>query len=164
MFLRQHPYDEALADEICMRLSTSNLSLATICGDAGMPSLASVLSWATHNPDFTRKLSLARQFQADYLAEEIIAIIDEPLRSRSALLELRPLDDFDRQVMIEMPALRPSTPSREELAEMKIELDHRVAKIKARQWVAAKLRPAKWGRLPSIDADDREIVIVNDPN
>lgn len=62
-------YEPALADEICGRLAEGE-SLGAIAADPDMPSYRTILRWVGEKPDFADAYVLARQMQADYLADQ----------------------------------------------------------------------------------------------
>lgn len=66
-------FNEALAAEICRRLSDGEL-LSHICRPARMPSRDTVRRWQSENGPFSRQYAIARDQQADALAEEAIHI------------------------------------------------------------------------------------------
>jgi len=66
-------FSEALAGEICRRLSDGEL-LCDICGPTRMPGRDTVRRWQDENPGFRSRYATAREQQADALAEEAIRI------------------------------------------------------------------------------------------
>jgi hypothetical protein len=76
---RPSKYSEALADEICKRLSEGE-SLNSICKMDGFPSMDTVHNWlhegSEYKESFFGKYTRARDIQADYYADEIINIAD----------------------------------------------------------------------------------------
>lgn len=68
-------FSEALADEICSRLSNGE-SLRRICLTPKMPAAGTVCRWLTENERFREQYKLAREAQAETLADEIIDIAD----------------------------------------------------------------------------------------
>lgn len=73
MAVRPTQYDEALAAEICRRLADGEL-LCDICHPARMPSRDTVRRWQSDHGAFRERYALARDQQADALAEEAIHI------------------------------------------------------------------------------------------
>jgi hypothetical protein len=61
-------YSEDLAEAICLRLVDGE-SLTEVCRDKAMPSIATVYLWLRRYPDFVRSYRLARQMQAELLAD-----------------------------------------------------------------------------------------------
>ena len=60
-----------------MYLSVNRQSLRAICSDAGMPGRATVFRWIARHKEFRDRYTLARQFQARDLADEILEIADD---------------------------------------------------------------------------------------
>lgn len=130
---RPSSYTEALAEEICERLSRGE-SLRSICADqegGWVPSETSVRRWLAGDEDwneaFRRHYACAREMQADHYAEEIIEIADAPNASVDANGE---------------PVLR--DPQRDRL------------RIDARKWYASKLLPKKYGDAVQLKHADAE--------
>lgn len=116
-------YTEELAAEILTRIAEGE-SLRRITMEPGMPSHASVYLWLLQKPDFSDKYARARDEQAETLADEILAIADEP-----------PAEVTDDKGV--------SRTDNGWVTWQKNRMD-------ARKWVAAKLKPKKYG--------DRQIV------
>ena len=70
---RPTQYNEALAAEICSRLDDGEL-LCDICRPARMPSRDTVRRWQVEHGPFRDRYAVARDQQADALAEEAIQI------------------------------------------------------------------------------------------
>lgn len=105
---RQSKYSDNLADIICERL-VDGQSLRTICADADMPDRVTVMRWLHVHESFATKYARARELQGDYLAEEIIHIVDEEedaQRARNRMLarqwyasKLKPKSYGDKQAV-----------------------------------------------------------------
>jgi hypothetical protein len=67
-------YSEALASEICARLSNGQ-SLVSICEGKGMPGVATVFRWL-ENPAFRESYTLARDNMAHAIFDECLMIAD----------------------------------------------------------------------------------------
>jgi len=82
---RPSTYTEKLSDEICGRI-TNGESLSAICREPAMPAPSSVFKWLREHPSFSERYAIARQEQADTLADQITAIADDltgdPARDR----------------------------------------------------------------------------------
>jgi len=75
---RPTKYTEALAAEICERLSLGE-SLNRICKDDHMPTEPCVLDWVDDDREgFSLRYVRARERQADAYANQIMAIADDP--------------------------------------------------------------------------------------
>ncbi|WP_422016378.1 hypothetical protein [Reyranella sp.] len=73
MAARPTQFSEALAAEICRRLADGEL-LCDICRPARMPSRDTVRRWQSEHGPFRDRYAIARDQQADALAEEAIQI------------------------------------------------------------------------------------------
>ena len=108
---RTASYGPRMADRICAELALGR-SLRAICQADDMPCVTTVMRWLRTRPEFREQYAIAREAQADALADEIVDIADEAC-------------------------------DRETTATAKLRID-------ARKWVAAKLKPKKYGeRQPS---------------
>jgi hypothetical protein len=71
-------YDPEIAEEICMRIASSSLSIVTILkSEKAFPCLATVTKWLNSNADFANAYARAKSFQADLLGEDILDIADD---------------------------------------------------------------------------------------
>ena len=120
---RKTEYDPAIAAEICTRISCGE-SLRQICMEEKMPVHSTVYLWLLQNKQFSDNYARAREEQADTLADEIHAIADEP-----------PQEIVDDKGI-----------SRTDSGWVTWQKN----RVDARKWVAAKLKPKKYG--------DRQIV------
>jgi hypothetical protein len=120
-FGRPSDYSDAIADEICEKLS-KGASLLTICDDEGMPHPRTVYRWLANdkNEDFRHKYAHAREAQADRYAYEIIQIADDG-RNDTQL-------DEDGNLRVD----------HDHIARSRLRVD-------ARKWYASKLAPKKYG-------------------
>lgn len=119
---RPSDYTQETAAKICERL-TEGESLRSICRDEAMPSIASVFRWLGAHEIFREQYALARDAQADTLADEIIEIADTPL------LGITTKTDEDGKI---------ETTEGDMIAHRRLQVD-------ARKWIAAKLKPKKYG-------------------
>jgi hypothetical protein len=69
-------YDPVLADEILERLGDGD-SLASICGEQGMPDERSVRRWARNHGDFGARYAVVRQLGYEKRADEMLEIADD---------------------------------------------------------------------------------------
>jgi hypothetical protein len=70
-------YDAEIAEEICVQVASSSLSITTIlASDTRFPSIATVTKWLNSNADFAQAYARAKTFQADLLGEDILDIAD----------------------------------------------------------------------------------------
>lgn len=116
---RPSDYTPELAAKICERIADGE-SLKAICSGDDMPSKASVYLWLTKHPEFSDMYVRAREDQADTLADEIIEIADDATRDTI-------VDDDGNE-----------TCNSEWINRSRLRVD-------ARKWIAAKLKPKKYG-------------------
>ncbi|MDP4585627.1 MAG: hypothetical protein NWT04_17070, partial [Verrucomicrobiales bacterium] len=78
---RPSKYSDALATEICERLSVGQ-PLAEICRDEHMPLVRSVSHWKANRPEFLSDFARARDEGFDYLAAECLKIADTQIEGK----------------------------------------------------------------------------------
>lgn len=131
---RPSDYNLELAAEICTRISNGE-ALRQICMEEGMPSQASVYLWIGKHPEFSEMYTRAREEQADTLADEIQTIADEmPMETT----------DKDGQTRFDSAYIQ----------WMRLRVD-------ARKWVAAKLKPRKYGDKIELSGDKDNPLHIN---
>lgn len=113
---RPSEYSDEVADRICERLVEGH-SLRKIALDDDMPSASTVFKWLSQQPKFAEQYARAREAQADTLADEIVDIAD----------------DGSNDFMGEDEKYNGDAVARSKL------------RVEARKWVAAKLKPKKYG-------------------
>ena len=131
---RPTKYSPEIAAIILTRIAEGE-SLRQITMEKDMPSHASVYLWLTLYKDFSENYARARDEQADTLADEIIAIADQQP-------DLDPLYDKDGQLI--------------EMRMHSAYIQWQKNRVDARKWVAAKLKPKKYG--------DRQIIAGDKDN
>jgi hypothetical protein len=109
-----------IKDTILGRISTGE-SLNKILTSEGFPKYRTVLEWLESDEDFARRYARAREDQADTLADELMAIVDEQ----------PPADEHGKSDSAWVAWQR--------------------NRIDARKWVASKLKPKKYGERQHID-------------
>lgn len=119
---RPSDYTEKMAVDICARLATGE-PLVRICKDGGMPNVVTVYRWLAAHEDFRNMYARAREDQADTLADEIIAISDEYVKAQKTTKKANGDEEVVTGDAVERSRLR----------------------VEARKWVAAKLKPRKYG-------------------
>jgi hypothetical protein len=123
-------FSQELADTICERLMDGE-SLRAICDSEGMPRRTTVLRWLAANEAFRAQYAHAREEQAEALADEIVEIADEQCTMvRAAKHGGSKADDDEDLVEV---VFDPTAVARNRL------------RMDARKWVAAKLKPKKYG-------------------
>lgn len=129
-------HTQALADRICQQLAEGK-SLRSICKEEGMPSQSMVYRWLEKNGEFREQYSLARTWQADTLADEILEIADES--SNDTYVD----DDGSVKTNAEV------------VARSRV-------RIEARKWIASKLAPKKYGDRQMIDMELKDVTPMAD--
>jgi hypothetical protein len=115
---RPTKYDPTLAAKICVRISNGE-ALRQICMDEDMPVQSTVYLWLSRFAEFSDMYTKAREDQADTLADEIQAIADQ-----------MPMEKTDGNGNTSFDSAY--------IQWMRLRVD-------ARKWVAAKLKPRKYG-------------------
>jgi hypothetical protein len=127
---------ELILDELC-----SGRSLADLCGDPGMPSIRTIHHWVQEDRDgFEPRYREARDIGCHTLAGQILIIADDASQDWT----VRQRDDGTTELVF-----NPENVKRSQV------------RIKAREWLLAKMLPARFGDRPSPDAKrDAEADIV----
>lgn len=115
---RPSSFNLNIAGEICGRIAAGE-SLNRICKDEGMPDQVTVYRWIAANEDFRKIYAQAREEQAETLADEITDLADE-----------QPV-----QVVDDKGTARVDNGW----------VTWQKNRVDARKWVAAKLKPRKYG-------------------
>lgn len=97
--------------------------MVKICRDEQYPHVSNVYRWILANEPFRDMYARARDDQADTLADEIHAIADEPMVGKKVTTKANGDVETVEGDMIE----------------------HRRLRVDARKWIAAKLKPKKYG-------------------
>lgn len=116
-------FTQEIADRICEDIA-DGLSLREICKKNDMPSRATVFKWLADIDGFSDQYARARDDQAEAYADEITQISDQTP-------ELEPVKDADGNIV--------------ELKMNSAYVQWQKNRIDARKWVAAKLKPKKYG-------------------
>ncbi|TIQ96701.1 terminase small subunit protein [Mesorhizobium sp.] len=119
-------YSDELANTICEQIAEGR-SLRSICLDEAMPAKSTVFAWLADpgRDDFRTKYVHAREAQADVLVDEMTDIADD---GTNDWMEQKNSDGEVTGWKENGEALRRSA-----------------LRISARQWIAEKLRPKKYG-------------------
>lgn len=125
---RPTTYSQAKADAICERLA-NGLSLRAICRNKAMPSKTTVFKWLGQNSQFVDQYARAREAQADLLVDEMVELADTP---KIGTRTKRTTDGKIEVVTVDM-------------------IEHRRLQIETRKWVAARMRPKKYGDKVEVD-------------
>lgn len=130
------PFDQAVADYICERFATEPISLKTIV-DQGkaefeqFPGVTTVYRWLDENPSFAKNYARGKDAQADLMAEDVVEIADD---GRNDYMERLNFDGANKGWEI----------NGEAVARSRVRID-------ARKWMAAHLKPKKYGDKLDID-------------
>jgi len=119
---RPSDYTEDMAIEICARLASGE-SLVRMCKADDMPSVSTVYRWIQAHVEFRDNYTRAREDQADTLADEILDIANTPVVGVKTKTNEKGEVETTEGDMIE----------------------HRRLQVDARKWIAAKLKPKKYG-------------------
>lgn len=120
---RPSDYSQEFADKLCERLS-EGMSMHRACESDDMPNKRTVFKWLRTNDEFRHMYEASKAEAADKLAEEIIEISDDGTNDYMESLG----DDAG-------PAYRYNG---EHVQRSRLRVD-------ARKWIAAKLKPRKYG-------------------
>lgn len=131
---RHTEYNKEVADNICVDIAESRVSLKTICQKEGYPCVSTVYKWLNENKDFSDNYARAKRDQADMLVEEIIEIADA--------------SEHDTIV-----GENGTYPNHEWINRSKLRVD-------ARKWVASKLFPKKYGEKIDMTTDGERINVT----
>jgi hypothetical protein len=116
---RPSDYSAEAAADICARLAAGE-PLVRICREDDKPHLSTVYRWLAAHEDFREIYARAREDQADTLADEIVEIADDG--RNDTYTDGEGVERVNQDV-INRSRLR----------------------VDARKWVAAKLKPRKYG-------------------
>jgi hypothetical protein len=118
---RPSEFTEEIADAIVEHIADGK-SLRSFCLQDGTPNKSTVFRWLEKHESFRLRYSLARDAQADVLADEIVDIADTPqigVKTETKGGEVKTIE-----------------------GDM---IEHRRLQVDARKWIAAKLKPKKYG-------------------
>jgi hypothetical protein len=135
---RPDTYTEELGNLVCLLVATHGLSLDDICAkykDKGIPSSVTVFAWMHRNPIFLKNYLLAKQLQSHILIEQTIDIADD---SANDYVE----GEYGPRVNGE-------------------HIQRSRERIKARQWVAARLCPKIFGDGGRVDEAAKEDTLLD---
>lgn len=128
---RPSGYTQEIADRICSQLAEGR-SLRTICKANDMPSCVTVYAWLRLHDEFLKQYTRAKEDAADAFAEEMLDIADE---ASNDWMEIHDKDN---------PGYRLNG---EHINRSRLRVD-------TRKWIAAKLKPKKYGEKISVGGAD----------
>jgi hypothetical protein len=120
-------YTPELIDTICERITLGE-SMRSICRDEDMPAVSTIFKWLREVDGFSEQYTRAREQQADTYADEIVDIADE------TETVVKDMGGGTTAVVFDSTAV----------ARNRLRMD-------ARKWVAAKLKPKKYGDKQAIE-------------
>ena len=132
---RPSEYTEAMGLAICERIADGE-SLRSICLLDEMPAKSTVFKWLTQQTEFADQYTRAREAQADVLADEIIDIADDGSRDYVKQEDGREVVDYDH------------------ISRARLRVD-------ARKWIAAKLKPKKYGEKIELGSDPHRPLLIS---
>lgn len=135
---RPSGYSQEIADRICAELADGK-SLRSICKADDMPSSVTVYSWLRIFPEFLKQYTRSKEDAADAFAEDILDIADEATNDWMAVND-------------------PDNPGYRYNGEA---VNRSRLRVDARKWVAARLKPKKYGDRVSTEltgADGKDLI------
>lgn len=143
---RPTSYTPELGDRICEELADGK-SLRTICSPDDMPNRSTVFRWlargaagAPDTAEFCDQYARARESQADAIADEVLAIADEPLVGTITVDKQQSVGRGEHAHLEDVT----ETTTKDGVERSRLMID-------ARKWFAGKLNPKKYG--PKIQHD-----------
>jgi hypothetical protein len=136
---RPDSFTQERADQVCAHIIEGK-SLRAIADIEGMPSTATILKWLRTRPEFALQYARAKEEQAEAFVEEMIDIADD---GRNDWMER--LGPGGVPVGWELNG--------EHVQRTKLRLD-------ARKWIAAKLKPKKYGDLAGVTLNDNRTQVM----
>lgn len=127
---RPSEYNEETAISICERIAAGE-SLIRICDDEGLPHASTIYRWLAVHEDFRDKYAHARETLADTFFDQIIDIADD---GTNDWMEKHGQEGENTGWRENGEAMRRSQ-----------------LRIDARKWMAAKLKPKKYGDKLDVD-------------
>ena len=130
---RPTKYSQEIADRICEIIATSNKSMRNICIELNIAP-QTFLNWLNNNPEFLAQYTRAKEQQADFLADEILEIADDSLNDTKVIYKDGKPIEIENTEWVNRSKLR----------------------VEARKWIAAKLKPKKYGEKLDVTQTIRE--------
>lgn len=119
---RPTKYNKGICDKILARMADGD-SLSKICAEDWAPAPRTVYYWLFNHKDFLQRYEHARAWQAETLVAQITHIADTPQMGTVTIHK---------------------SDGRKEVREADM-TEHRKLQVQAREWVAARLLPKKYG-------------------
>jgi hypothetical protein len=121
-------YTQEFGDVVCARISIGE-SLAQISKGKGMPSLPTIYKWIRTFDQFKVQYDRAKLEAADTMVDQILDISDNGVYDELLVDGLPLLDENGKTVKV----------------KTQVGIAHANLRVKARQWIAAKLKPQTYG-------------------
>lgn len=135
---RPEKYTDELALKILDEISTTHHGLKKVCKNNGL-AVSTLLIWLRDNKEFSTLYARAKEAQADLLADEILSIADK----ERELIETVSNSEGEYQTR------------KDNIARSRLQVD-------ARKWLAAKLKPKKYGDTQQADKSGAEPISFED--
>lgn len=137
---RPSSYTQELADRLCEQLAHGR-SLRSVCKADDMPDAATVFRWLRTNDQFCEQYTRAKAEAADAMVDEMLDIADDAV------------NDW-------MAANDPENPGYRLNGEA---INRSRLRVDTRKWIAAKLKPKKYGEKVAVGgADDMPPIQTTD--
>lgn len=135
---RPEKYTDELALKILDEISTTHHGLKKVCKNNGL-AVSTLLIWLRDDKEFSILYARAKEAQADLLADEILSIADK----ERELIETVSNSEGEYQTR------------KDNIARSRLQVD-------ARKWLAAKLKPKKYGDTQQADKSGAEPISFED--
>jgi hypothetical protein len=117
-------YNQELADEICLKIATSDYGLTRLCAEnLHWPARDTIFEWRLKHKEFSDKYARAKQDQIESIVDEIIDIAD---------------DNSKDMMMISNNGEERRVVNTEHINRSRLRID-------TRKWLASKLAPKIYG-------------------
>lgn len=131
-------WDKAkVVDIVCERLATSNMGIARALAEGfeghEMPNYATWMRWLSADKDICDKYTRAKEDQADFMADEMLAIADD---GTNDWMEKQGKDGENLGYQINGEHVQRSR-----------------LRVETRKWLASKLKPKKYGEKLAVGGD-----------
>lgn len=121
-------FSQEVADKVCQEIADGKSLRRILREDESLPATVTIFKWLAVNAEFAKQYARAREAQADALFDEILEISDDG-RNDTYTDD----DGFNRA-------------NAEAIQRSKLRVD-------SRKWMAAKLRPKKYGEKLELSGD-----------
>jgi hypothetical protein len=127
--MRPTKFSEELFENICNQISTTSIGLHKICKEVGI-SAVTFFEWLKEDTELSNRYARAREAQAELLADQIIEIADDSTHDTKTIVgKAGDLIEVENTEWTNRSKLR----------------------VEARKWIAAKLKPKKYGDKVEVD-------------